>query len=93
MTSAIDFKKNDKLLKAAPGMYRHTGDAFPGLYLNVGKRRSTWYLKARVNGKTKSVKLGAFPAMDAPQALKQASKETAHHGNETTAAIRNVRDA
>lgn len=93
MTNALDFRRDAQLLKAAPGMYRHNGDAFPGLYLNVGKRRSTWYLKARVNGKTKSVKLGAFPTMTAAQALKQASKETAHHGNETTAAIRRVRDA
>ncbi|WP_162891670.1 tyrosine-type recombinase/integrase [Profundibacter amoris] len=71
MTAAIDFTKNAKLLKAPPGMYRHDGDRFPSLYLNVGKRRSTWYLKKRVSGKVKSIKVGAFPEMDAVQASKQ----------------------
>lgn len=76
MTAAIDFTKNAKLLKAPPGMYRHDGDRFPGLYLNVGKRRSTWYLKKRVGGKVKSIKVGAFPDMDAAQASKQGETKT-----------------
>lgn len=76
MTAAIDFTKNAKLLKAPPGMYRHDGDRFPGLYLNVGKRRSTWYLKKRVGGKVKSIKVGAFPDMDATQASKQGDTKT-----------------
>jgi integrase len=76
MTTAIDFKKNDLLLRAAPGMYRHKGDAFPGLYLNVGKTKSTWYIKRRVNGKTKSIKVGAFPALNATKAFKQGDTKT-----------------
>lgn len=76
MTAAIDFTKNAKLMKATPGMYRHDGDRFPGLYLNVGKRRSTWYLKKRVNGKVKSIKVGSFPEMNATQASVQGAAKS-----------------
>ena len=58
MTTSIDFTKPARLLKTPPGMYRHDGDRFPGLYLNVGKTKSTWYIKRKVDGKTKSTKIG-----------------------------------
>ena len=48
MTLTIDFTKPARLLKATPGMYRHTDTKFAGLYLNVGKTKSTWYVKRRV---------------------------------------------
>lgn len=76
MTAAIDFTKPARLLKTPPGMYRHDGDRFPGLYLNVGKTKNTWYIKRRVDGKTKSIKVGAFPAMDAVTAFKQGDTKT-----------------
>jgi len=76
MTAALDFTKPARLRKAAPGMYRHDGDRFPGLYLNVGKTKNTWYIKRRVDGKTKSIKVGAFPAMDAVTAFKQGDTKT-----------------
>ncbi|MGY3436757.1 MULTISPECIES: tyrosine-type recombinase/integrase [unclassified Marinovum] len=90
MTDAIDFTKNAKLLKAPAGMYRHDGDRFPGLYLNVGKLRSTWYLKKRVGGKVKSIKIGAFPDMDAMQASKQG--DTKSQQARTSPNITTVRD-
>ena len=76
MTAALDFTKPTRLRKAPPGMYRHDGDRFPGLYLNVGKTKNTWYIKRRVDGKTKSIKIGAFPAMDATTAFKQGDTKT-----------------
>lgn len=76
MTTAIDFTKPARLLKTPPGMYRHDGDRFPGLYLNVGKTKSTWYIKRKVDGKTKSIKIGGFPAMDATTAFKQGDTKT-----------------
>ncbi len=76
MTAALDFTKPARLRKAAPGMYRHDGDRFPGLYLNVGKTKNTWYIKRKVDGKTKSIKIGAFPAMDAITAFKQGDTKT-----------------
>ena len=90
MTDAIDFTKNAKLLKAPAGMYRHDGDRFPGLYLNVGKRRSTWYLKKRVGGKVRSIKIGVFPDMDAMQASKQG--DTKSKQARTSPDITTVRD-
>lgn len=76
MTAALDFTKPARLRKAAPGMYRHDGDRFPGLYLNVGKTKNTWYIKRKVEGKTKSIKIGGFPAMDAATAFKQGDTKT-----------------
>jgi hypothetical protein len=76
MTTAIDFTKPARLLKTPLGMYRHDGDRFPGLYLNVGKTKSTWYIKRKVDGKTKSIKIGGFPAMDATTAFKQGDTKT-----------------
>ena len=76
MTAAIDFTKPARLLKTPPGMYRHDGDRFPGLYLNVGKTKSTWYIKRKVDGKTKSIKIGGFPSMDALTAFKQGDTKT-----------------
>ncbi|MBV1897725.1 MAG: tyrosine-type recombinase/integrase [Rhodobacteraceae bacterium] len=88
-TISIDFTKPAKLLKAGPGMYRHTNERFPGLYLNVGKLRSTWYHKGRVAGKVRSIKLGAFPAMTVHDAFKHAEVKSDH--TERNAEISTVR--
>ncbi len=84
MTAAIDFTKPARLLKTKPGMYRHDGDRFPGLYLNVGKTKNTWYIKRKVDGKTKSIKVGAFPAMDAVTALTGDTKTSVAKSNIVT---------
>lgn len=76
MTLTIDFTKPARLLKAAPGMYRHIDTKFAGLYLNVGKTKSTWYVKRRVDGTTKSIKIGDFPAMSAPDAMAKGDTKT-----------------
>lgn len=76
MTLTIDFTKPARLLKATPGMYRHIDTKFAGLYLNVGKTKSTWYVKRRVDGTTKSIKIGDFPAMSAPDAMAKGDTKT-----------------
>lgn len=76
MTTAIDFTKPARLLKATPGMYRHIDTKFAGLYLNVGKTKSTWYVKRKVDGTTKSIKVGAFPALSAPEAMAKGDTKT-----------------
>ncbi len=78
MATQIDLTKPAKLLKAKPGLYRHDGDRFPCLHLNVGKTRKTWYLRKRINGKMLSIKLGAFPAMTAHDAFKHAEVKSDH---------------
>lgn len=76
MTLTIDFTKPARLLKAPVGMYRHEDTKFAGLYLNAGKTKSTWYVKRRVDGTTKSIKVGDFPALSAPEAMAKGNTKT-----------------
>lgn len=89
-TDILDFTRHSALAKARPGLYRHSGDRYPGLYLNVGKRRSSWYLKARVGGKMKSVKVGGYPELDARSAYEHSGLQASQSVNATV--IRTVRD-
>ena len=97
MATQIDFTKAAKLLdlhtKKKQGMYRHNGDKYPGLHLTVGVRKTAWSFRGRINGKVRSLNLGAFPSMTVDQAFKQIEKTAQHHGNETTTTIRSVLDA
>lgn len=94
-TQHIDFTKPIALKKAAQqrpdvgtNWFKHNGDRFPGLLLGVGKTRATWYIKRRVDGTTKSIKVGAYPALDASTAFKQGDTKT----GVAKSSIRTVRD-
>lgn len=85
VTKTTDFTKNALLIKAAQdkpekgtNWYRHKGDRFEALYLGVGKRRATWYLKRRINGKPKDIRIGTFPELSAPQAYTKAGTKGDH---------------
>lgn len=78
-TQHIDFTKPIALKKAVQqrpdagtNWFKHNGDRFPGLLLGVGKTKATWYLKKRINGTTKSIRVGAFEDMTATQAMDHA---------------------
>lgn len=79
--------------KLSTGLYAHDGDKYPGLKLNVGKRKSTWYLRERVGNKFKSTKLGAFPDMTLSAAKSVSERQSTHQGNATTAQVKTMRDA
>ncbi|NEN92781.1 MAG: hypothetical protein F6K48_29350 [Okeania sp. SIO3H1] len=92
-TTNFDRLTEASVNKLPIGLYAHSGDRYPGLKLNVGKRRSTWYLRERVGDKFKSAKLGSFPDITLKQAVALSEKQAVHQSNETTATIKTVRDA
>ncbi len=79
---AIDFTKPVNLVKAAnkrpasgTNWYLHSGDKYPGLYLAVGKKGATWYVRKRdeagvMRGKSLRVKYPDTTADDAMKLLK-----------------------
>lgn len=93
MSETVNFDRGAALLKLPEGLYRHDGDKYQGLFLNVGKRKKTWYWRGRLGGKTRNISLGPFPSLSPQQAAQQAQKDVQHGANPTTAKVRSVRDA
>jgi len=63
--------------------YSHKGDRYPGLRVAVTKTAKTWYLSKRDprTGKTRSIKLGRFPAMTRDMAWQEAEIKAARIDN------------
>jgi len=82
-TRAINLDSAGAVMRAASkkpdagtDWYRHKDTKYEGLYLGVGKTKATWYIKRRVDGTTKSIKVGSFPALSAAQALAKGDVKT-----------------
>jgi len=101
-TQSIDFTKPIDLKlatskknrpTAGTNWFKHSGDKYPGLHLAVGKTKAMWYLRARVDGKPSSIRIGALDDLSPDAALKQARAKAQHSRNEATREIRTVVDA
>jgi len=85
MQISLNDTEVDRLKFGPLKWYSHKGDKFAGLRIGVSKTAKTWYLSKRDphSGKTRSIKLGRFPAMTRDMAWVEAQARATRIDNGT----------